>query len=86
MPVSVGIRDFRASLSSYVDGKDVVALTRHGQTVGWFIPTPSQKSDAIETLKQAGKTLDLLLQEQGVDPEEIVSEYRHLRHKRAKSE
>ena len=41
---SVGIREFRAGLAEFIDSKQPVAVTRHGQTVGFFIPTarPSQ--------------------------------------------
>ena len=34
----VGIREFRAGLADYTDADAPVAMTRHGQTVGYFIP------------------------------------------------
>ncbi|NCD20140.1 MAG: type II toxin-antitoxin system Phd/YefM family antitoxin, partial [Actinobacteria bacterium] len=40
---SVGIREFRAGLADYIASATPVAVTRHGQTVGWFIPTPATR-------------------------------------------
>lgn len=34
----VGIREFRADLAGYIAASSPVAVTRHGQTVGYFIP------------------------------------------------
>ena len=35
----VGIREFRSGLAEYIASANPVAVTRHGQTVGYFIPT-----------------------------------------------
>lgn len=34
----VGIREFRAQLAEHISGGQPVAVTRHGQTVGVFVP------------------------------------------------
>ncbi len=36
--IKVGIREFRADLAEYIASSTPVAVTRHGQTVGYFIP------------------------------------------------
>ena len=38
----VGIREFRADLAEYIAASSPVAVTRHGQTVGYFIPVHGQ--------------------------------------------
>jgi len=38
----VGIREFRAGLAEFIASDTPVAVTRHGQTVGYFIPTHGQ--------------------------------------------
>lgn len=78
---TVGVREFRAGLSSYIDAGDAVALTRHGQTVGWFIPTYPTPRGRVETLKQAGAVLDQLLAETDTDAGEILEEYQKVRRK-----
>lgn len=40
MATSVGIREFRDGLADYIAAAEPVEVTRHGVTVGWFIPIP----------------------------------------------
>jgi hypothetical protein len=58
-----------------------VAVTRHGQTVGYFIPTQGQVEADIAALKKASKTLDQLLEEQCVDLESVVVDFKVARRK-----
>ncbi len=75
----VGIREFRTDLSGYISSSTPVAVTRHGQTVGYFIPTQGQADANIAALKKASKTLDKLLEAAGVDIETVVGDFRAAR-------
>ena len=75
----VGIREFRADLAEYIASSTPVAVTRHGQTVGYFIPTQRQVQADIAALKTASKALDKLLAAQGVDVESVVAEFKTVR-------
>ena len=75
----VGIREFRADLAEYIASSVPVAVTRHGQTVGYFIPTQGQVDANIAELKKASKTLDQMLAAQEVDVEAVVSEFKKVR-------
>ena len=75
----VGIREFRADLAEYVASITPVAVTRHGQTVGYFIPTQGQVEADIAALKKVSKTLDKLLEAQGVDVESVVADFKAAR-------
>ena len=35
----VGIREFRKNLADYLESKTPVAITRHGTTIGIYVPT-----------------------------------------------
>jgi hypothetical protein len=56
-----GIREFRAGMAQYIASSTPVAVTRHGHTVGYFIPTQARVEADIAALKTAGKFLDQLL-------------------------
>ena len=71
----VGIREFRTDLAEYIASSTPVAVTRHGQTVGYFIPTHGQVEADFVALKKASKTLDKLLEAQGVDVESVVTDF-----------
>jgi len=60
--VKVGIREFRAGLAEYIASDTAVAVTRHGQTVGYFIPTLGQADADLASLKKAAAGLTGCLQ------------------------
>lgn len=80
----VGIREFRSDLAEYIASSTPVAVTRHGQTVGYFIPTQGQVEADISALKKASKTLDKLLEAQGVDVDSVAADFKAAR-RRAKT-
>ncbi len=77
----VGIREFRADLAEYIAASTPVAVTRHGQTVGFFIPTHGQGEGDVAALKKAGKALDKLLEAQHIDIEDVVADFKTVRKK-----
>ena len=77
--VKVGIREFRADLAVYIASSTPVAVTRHGQTVGYFMPTQGQADADLSALKQASKALDQLLATKGIDAEDIVADFKAAR-------
>jgi antitoxin (DNA-binding transcriptional repressor) of toxin-antitoxin stability system len=77
----VGIREFRSDLAEYIASNAPVAVTRHGQTVGFFIPTHGQVEADIAALKNASKTLDKLLAAQDVDVDSVVADSKAARRK-----
>lgn len=75
----VGIREFRAGLSDYIASDTPVAVTRHGQTVGFFIPTHGQLEADVAALKKAAAELDRLLAGQTLDLESVAAEFKAAR-------
>ena len=75
----VGIREFRADIAQFIASGTPVAVTRHGQTVGYFIPTHGQVDADLAALKKASKTLDRLLAAQSVEVEEVAAEFKAMR-------
>ena len=63
----VGIREFRAGLADFIASDTPVAITRHGQTVGYFIPTHGQADADLASLRKAAAELDRLLASKSVD-------------------
>ena len=75
----VGIREFRTDLAEYIASSTPIAVTRHGQTVGYFIPTQGQADADLAALKKASNILDQLLAAQGVDVEEVIADFKAAR-------
>lgn len=75
--LKVGIREFRSHLPHYLlEVGQPVAITRHGQTIGYYIPSRDKESEEdLASLKAAAARLDVLLQAAQIDTEEVVSEF-----------
>jgi len=84
--VKVGIREFREKLASYLLESDApVAITRHGDTVGYYIPARRKRSEAERTaLKEAASRLRQMLAAKGISEEEIVADFKRWRAGRRK--
>ena len=75
----VGIRECRSDLAEYIATSTPVAVTRHGHTVGYFIPTQGQADADMAALRKASKTLDQMLAARAVDVEAVVSDFKAAR-------
>jgi antitoxin (DNA-binding transcriptional repressor) of toxin-antitoxin stability system len=79
----VGIREFRENLSGYLESPVPVAITRHGETIGFYVPTRRRPSEAdLEALRRAGERLSELIAASGASEEELVNEFKALREAR----
>ena len=68
-----------AGLAEYIASDKPVAVTHHGQTVGFFIPTPGQAEADMAAFKQAWAELDHMLADRAIDVEEVASEFKAAR-------
>ncbi len=79
----VGIREFRENLASYLESKRPVAITRHGATIGIYVPTRPKASQAdLEALRVAGEKMQQLLAAAGTSEDEVAADFRKARRER----
>jgi PHD/YefM family antitoxin component YafN of YafNO toxin-antitoxin module len=80
-PITVGIREFRENLAEYLlESNAPVAITRQGDTIGYFIPARRKRSEADRTaLKEAAAQLDALLAAKSVTEDELVADFKRWR-------
>ena len=79
--LKVGIREFREKLASYLLKADApVAITRHGDTIGYYIPARRKRSEAERSaLKEAAVRLQQVLEAEGISEEEILKDFKQWR-------
>lgn len=81
--IKVGIREFRENLSSYLESKTPVAITRHGATIGIYVPTKPKPSQAdLDALRVAGEKMQALITQAGTTEDELVADFKKLRRDR----
>ena len=82
----VGIREFRERLATFLEASGPVAITRHGETVGYYIPArPSKDAAHVAALRTAAAQLDALLAASGATEDELVNDFKEARRSRRKT-
>lgn len=80
METKVGVKEFRAHLPAYLDSVSPIAITRHGETIGYYIPAHQGRNRAeLDALKQAAAKLEALMADLGVSEDDIVADVKKLR-------
>jgi PHD/YefM family antitoxin component YafN of YafNO toxin-antitoxin module len=77
--IKVGVREFREQIAHFLESDRPVAVTRRGETVGVYVPTPRKEARSAEVseLREAADRLASALSD--MDEEEIVGEFKELR-------
>jgi hypothetical protein len=78
--VRVGIREFREKLAGYLESGTPLAIMRHGQTLGYYIPAQKRSRKAeLEGMRAAAKDLDAMIKDWGASEAELMEEYKGIR-------
>jgi PHD/YefM family antitoxin component YafN of YafNO toxin-antitoxin module len=77
----VGIREFRDKLATYLLASDkALAITRHGDTIGYYLPARRKRSEAEkEAFEIAATRLQEALDAKGITEDEIIEDFQRLR-------
>ena len=76
----IGIREFRENLAGYLEGGNPLAITRHGETLGFFIPAQYRSPKAaVEAMRAAAKDLDAMIAAWGASEDELMQQYKEIR-------
>lgn len=83
MPAKVGMREFRHRFGEYAEADKPVAVTKHGRTVGFYIPVQRKPAEEdIAAFREAGESLQRWMAEAGVTEDELFEEVERLRGER----
>jgi antitoxin (DNA-binding transcriptional repressor) of toxin-antitoxin stability system len=78
--VKIGMRDFRENLAGYLEAGTPLAIMRHGETLGFFIPAQKRSRKAeLEAMRAAAKDLDEMIASWGAGEEKLMEEYKEIR-------
>jgi len=84
--LKVGIREFREKLATYLLQSDKpLAITRHGDTIGFYLPARRGRSEAERSaLRQTATRLQEMLAAEGITEDEILADFKRWRAGRRK--
>jgi len=78
--VKVGMREFREKLAGYLESGTPLAIMRHGQTLGYYIPAQKRSRKAeLEAMRAAAKDLDKMIASWSASEDELMQEYKAIR-------
>jgi hypothetical protein len=76
--LKVGVREFREQIAKFLESETPVAVTRRGETLGVYVPTPRKRRSAdLSELKAAADRLAQALAD--IDEEDLVAEFKKMR-------
>ncbi len=74
------MREFRERLADYLESGKPLAITRHGETLGFYIPAQKRSRQAqLEAIRAAAKDLDDMIASWGATEGELMDEYKEIR-------
>jgi len=78
--VKIGMREFRENLAGYLESGTPLAITRHGETLGYYVPAQKRNRKAeLEAMRAAAKDLDAMIASWGASEDELIEEYKEIR-------
>jgi hypothetical protein len=80
--IKVGVREFREQIARYLESKTPVAVTRRGETLGVYVPTPRTRIKSVELGELEAAANRLAVELAGMDEEEIASDFKEWRRRR----
>ncbi len=74
------MREFRENLAGYLESGKPLAITSHGETLGFYIPAQKRSRKAeVEAMRAAAKDLDAMIATWGASEDELLEEYKEIR-------
>jgi hypothetical protein len=68
----VGVREFRDHATRYLAGDEVLAIERHGNPIGFYIPAGAGRRErGAEAIERLERTIERVLSETGLTEEEL---------------
>jgi antitoxin (DNA-binding transcriptional repressor) of toxin-antitoxin stability system len=78
--LKIGMREFRENLAGYLESGTPLAITRHGETLGYYLPAQKRNRKAeLEAMRAAAKDLDAMIASWGASEDELIEEYKEIR-------
>jgi antitoxin (DNA-binding transcriptional repressor) of toxin-antitoxin stability system len=76
----INVREFRQNLAGYLERGRPLAITRHGETLGFFIPAHKRDRTAeLKAMRAAAKELDSMIQSWDASEDDLMKEYKAIR-------
>ena len=78
---TISTQEFRAELARFLDSSETLAITRHGEVVGYYVPArdPSKLREEYVRFRSSAERLKALLEDTGMSRETLVEKVKTAR-------
>lgn len=77
MSLRIGVRELRERLAEYLESSVPIEITRHGQTIGFYIPVPKRPTQSErDALLEAGRRMREEMARLGITEEELAADFK----------
>ena len=77
METKVGVKEFRANLPSYLESLSPIAITRYGETIGYYIPARHGRNQQdLDALRNAAAKLEAIMSALRVSEDDVAAEFK----------
>ena len=71
-PTHIGVREFRDKASHYLSKGEALAIEKHGEVIGYYIPIKRDEAARKKVLEAFEAKLEVFLEETGLDENELA--------------
>lgn len=77
MSLRIGMRELREKLAEYLESSVPIEVTRHGQTIGFYIPVSRRPSQSErDALLEAGRRMREEMARLGISEDELAADFK----------
>jgi antitoxin (DNA-binding transcriptional repressor) of toxin-antitoxin stability system len=77
MSLRIGMRELREKLAEYLESSVPIEVTRHGRTIGFYIPVPRRPNQSErDAMLEAGRRMQEELARLGITEEELAADFK----------
>lgn len=77
MSLRIGMRELREKLAEYLESSVPIEVTRHGRTIGFYIPVPRRPNQSErDAMLEAGRRMQEELARLGITEDELASDFK----------
>lgn len=77
MSLRIGMRELREKMAEYLESSVPIEVTRHGRTIGFYIPVPRRPGQSErDALIEAGRCMQAEMARLGIGEDDLLADFK----------
>ncbi len=70
---NVGVREFRDHATTYLSGREPIAINKHGRVIGFYVPLERDENEVRRAIARLGESVGKVLDDTGLTEDELAA-------------